>query len=86
MRFFSWKTLKIGVMILAMISCASQRRAKPCKQCPHYTYSHWYLEYLTLNNDIEFANNKIKLNGDKKLNTGDTTTKRTILRGWSLTP
>ena len=72
------KYLKIGVMILIMTSCASQRRAKPCKQCPHYTYSHWYLEYLTLNNDIEIANNKIKLNGDKKFNKGNSTTRGII--------
>ena len=51
--------LKIGVIILVMANCASQRRAKPCNQCPQYTYSHWYLEYLTLNNEIEFTNNKI---------------------------
>ena len=70
--------LKIGVMILIMTSCASQRRAKPCKQCPQYTYSHWYLEYLTLNKEIELTNNNIKLNGDKKFNKSDSTTRGII--------
>ena len=65
-------------MILAMISCASQRKAKPCKQCPHYTYSHWYLEYLTLNKEIELTNNNIKLNGDKKFNKSNSTTRGII--------
>ena len=78
MRFFSWKTVKIGVMILGMISCASQRRAKPCNQCPQYTYSYWYLEYLTLNNEIEFTNNKIKSNGYEKFNKNDSTTRGII--------
>ena len=70
--------LKIGIVILMMTSCATQKRAKPCKQCPHYTYSHWYLEYLTLNSKTEFANNKIELNGDEKFNKGDSTTRGII--------
>ena len=70
--------LKIGVVILMMTSCATQKRAKPCTQCPHYTYSHWYLEYLTLNKKTEFANNKIELNGDEKFNKGDSTTRGII--------
>ena len=70
--------LKIGIVILMMTSCATQKRAKPCKQCPQYTYSHWYLECLTLNSKTEFANNKIKLNGDKKFNKSDSTTRGII--------
>ena len=66
--------------MFAVISCAAKRRASPCKQCPHYSYSHWYLEYLTLNSNIEFANNKIKLNGDKKFNKSDSTAKGIILQ------
>jgi hypothetical protein len=70
--------LKIGMMILTLTSCASQRKAKPCNQCPQYTYSHGYLEYLTLNSIVEFANNKIKLNGDKKFNKSNSTTRGII--------
>ena len=52
--------LKIGIVILIATNCTVQKRSKPCKQCPHYAYSHHYLEYLTLENKIELANNKIK--------------------------
>ena len=46
------------ILTLMLSSCATSKRTKPCQQCPHYTYNHHYLEYITLNSKIEFAYEK----------------------------
>ena len=40
----------ILIIILLLSSCATQKRAKPCSQCPHYTkVSALFLEKVKLN-------------------------------------
>ena len=44
--------MKIKLLILAFIitSCSTQKRATPCRQCPHYSYTDAeILEYIKLN-------------------------------------
>ena len=36
------------IILITLTSCSSQRRAQPCKQCPHYNYDVEY-QYLDLN-------------------------------------
>ena len=41
---------KIKLIIVLIIICATQKRAKPCAQCPHYTkFSAIFLEKVKLN-------------------------------------
>ncbi|MBC8436747.1 hypothetical protein H8D85_00325 [bacterium] len=40
----------ILIIMLLLSSCATQKRAKPCAQCPHYTkFSAIFLEKVKLN-------------------------------------
>jgi len=40
----------IIVIILLLSSCATQKRSKPCSQCPHYTkFSPIFLDKVKLN-------------------------------------
>lgn len=44
--------MRIKLLILAFIitSCSTQKRATPCRQCPHYSYTDAeILEYIKLN-------------------------------------
>ena len=44
--------MKKQLLILAVIitSCSTQKRATPCRQCPHYSYTDAeILEYIKLN-------------------------------------
>ena len=37
------------IILITLTSCNSQRRAQPCKQCPHYSTEFEIMEYLKLN-------------------------------------
>ena len=40
----------ILVIMLLLSSCATQKQAKPCVQCPHYTeFSAFFLDKVKLN-------------------------------------
>ena len=42
--------IKILMIILLFSSCATNKRAKPCSQCPHYTeFNALFLDKVKLN-------------------------------------
>ena len=64
--------MRIKLLILAFIitSCSTQKRATPCRQCPHYSYTDAeILEYIKLNpfpTEIAYEKvNKVYYNMDK---------------------
>ena len=48
--FRGMRLIVIIITIALFASCSTQKRATPCRQCPHYSYTNAeILEYIKLN-------------------------------------